>query len=153
MKLKKNELETLRHLLAGLPFKEIAKNTCLNEVTIRRIAQRLKKRKIYSSLNLPDFAKLEYNFLVIQRLTVSSRFYLEINSILEDFRCHWPNCLDYKETIDNRLVIRSVWRSIDDFRRAKREFHQRKGKEWIKEESLDIIPLKEDEELIRISIP
>ena len=140
MKLKKNEIKTLKLLLQNpeTTFKSLAQKANLNEVSIRRICSRLKEKKLFCQINIPNFAKLGYIYLIIQKVKNISNE--EKNKLQQQ-----KNFLDLKETIDNKTVIRTVWKSLQDFQNHRKQFS-------FEEESLDIISLQEDEEFIHTNI-
>ena len=62
----------------------------------------------------------------------------------------WDNCIDCHSTFDGKVILRSVWRSTEEFRNARNIFHRRFGMDWLVSEELDMIPLSENRPLFNV---
>ncbi|MFC1723672.1 winged helix-turn-helix transcriptional regulator [Nanoarchaeota archaeon] len=150
--LKVNEQKILGLLLEnkGYSFKEIAKLVGLNEVSVRRIHNRLKQEEIFTTLNIPNFPVLGYKILMVQKIHVSSPFLISTKKLIDSFMHEWDNCIDCHETYDGKIIVRSVWRNADCFKLAHTDFFRTHGTDWLDTEDIDMIPLDDDSEILRI---
>jgi len=141
--LKDNEQKILGLLLEnkGYTFKEIAKLVGLNEVSVRRIHNRLKQEEIFTTLNIPNFPVLGFKILMVQKIRVSSPFLISTKRLIDSFLLEWDNCIDCHETYDGKIIVRSVWHNADRFKSAHTDFFRTHGTDWLDSEDIDMIPL------------
>ncbi|HII71509.1 TPA: winged helix-turn-helix transcriptional regulator [Candidatus Woesearchaeota archaeon] len=150
--LKDNERRILSLLVENqdYTFKEIAKLVGLNEVSVRRIHHRLRQENVFHTLNIPNFSLLGYRMLILQNITVTSPFLIQTKRMMGCFLDEWPNCVCCHETYDGKILVRSVWRDADDFKKAHGFFFQKHGTDWIAGEQIDMVPLDHCSEILRI---
>ena len=150
--LKANEQRILSLLIEnqGYTFKEIAKKVGLNEVSVRRIHNRLRQENVFSTLNIPNFALLGYKVMIVQRMGVASSHLIETPRIICNFLDQWSNCIDCHETFDGKVIARSVWKSADEFKSHRLDLLKKFGTDWLQDEQIDMIPLDSSKDLLRI---
>ena len=150
--LKDNEKNILRLLLDNkdYSFKEIAKMVDLNEVSVRRIYNKLKQENIFYTLNIPNFPSLGYKIMMVQRIYIASPFLIETKKIMKNMLDEWVNCIDCHETYDGKILIRSVWKSAEEFKKAHADFYKKFGTEWLQREHIDMVPFDLGNRLIRV---
>jgi len=151
--LKVNEQRVLKLLVENkdYSFRELAKLTGLNEVSVRRIHNKLKEENVFSTVNIPNFSKLGYKIMMLQLIWISSHHLIETKNIIRMVMDEWWNCIDCFETYDSRIVVRSVWKNAEDFKSAHAEFYKKHGTDWLDKEHIDMIPLESSGRIIRIS--
>ncbi len=151
--LKVNEKKILKLLMDNkdYTFREIAKQVNLNEVSVRRLHNRLKQDDIFHSLNVPNFAALGYNILMLQKIHVTSPYLIETKKIISDLMAEWNNCIDCHETYDGKIFVRSVWRNAEAFKKAHADFYRKFGTKWLQQEHIDMVPLDHSAKMIRIN--
>jgi DNA-binding Lrp family transcriptional regulator len=150
--LKSNEKAVLKLLLENrdYSFREMAKLAGLNEVSVRRLHNKLKQDQVFYSLNIPNFPALGYMILMLQRVYISSPHLIEAKSIAKRFLDEWGNCIDCHETYDGKILVRSVWKNADEFKRAHADFYRKFGTDWLQRERIEMIPLDNANQLLRI---
>jgi len=148
--MRQNEEKVLRLVIEnrGLTYKKIGDIVGLNEVSIRRICNKLKEEKMYRSVHIPNFPSLGLHVMMIQQLELKSSFLIEAKNIVGNFKMEWDNCIDGLESFDGKLIVRSIWKDTESFKQARAEFYKKFGTEWLQRENTDMIPL-DGEELIR----
>jgi DNA-binding Lrp family transcriptional regulator len=150
--LKANEQKILRLLMdnKGHTFREIAKQVNLNEVSVRRIYNKLMQEDVFQSLHIPNFPLLGYKIMMLQRIYIASPFLIETKNIIRNVLDEWNNCVDCHETYDGKIIARSVWKNAEEFKKAHADFYKKFGTEWLQRENIDMIPLDNSSRLIRI---
>jgi len=150
--LKQNEQKVLKLLTENkdYSFREIAKLVGLNEVSVRRICNKLKLDGVFHTVNIPNFPALGYNVLMMQRIRVSGSHLIETKSIIGNVLKEWPNCIDCHETYDGKIIARSVWRNAEDFKEAHAGFYKKFGTGWLEHEEIDMVPLEGNGAFMRI---
>ncbi len=150
--LKVNEKKILRLMLENrdLSFREIAKLVGLNEVSVRRLHNRLKQDDIFYTLHIPNFPALGYKIMMVQKIYITSPFLIEMKGIIKNFQGEWDNCIDCHETYDGKVLCRSVWRNAEEFKEAHANFYKKFGTDWLQRESIDMVPLDNSSRLIRV---
>lgn len=150
--LKANEQKILRLLMGnkGYTFREIAGKVNLNEVSVRRIYNKLLQEGVFHSLHIPNFPLLGYRIMMLQRIHITSPFLIETKNIIRNVLEEWDNCVDCHETYDGKIIARSVWRNAEEFKKAHADFYKKYGTEWLQREHIDMIPLDNSSRLIRI---
>ncbi len=151
--LKVNERKVLQLLMENkdYSFREIAKLVNLNEVSVRRLHNKLKQDNVFYTLNIPNFSSLGYNIMMVQRIDISSPYVIEIRNIIKNMMGDWKNCTDCHETYDGKVIIRSIWRNAEEFKKAHAEFYKKHGTAWLAHEQIDMIPLDNSTRLLRVS--
>ncbi|MBN1543912.1 hypothetical protein JW898_00440 [Candidatus Woesearchaeota archaeon] len=151
--LKVNEQRVLKLLIENkdYTFREIAKLINLNEVSVRRLHNKLKQDNLFYNVNVPNFPALGYRIMMVQRIYVASPFLIETKNIIRNLLGEWTNCIDCHETYDGKIISRSVWRNAEEFKRAHAAFYKKFGTEWLQREHIDMVPLDHADRLIRIS--
>jgi DNA-binding Lrp family transcriptional regulator len=150
--LKPNEQKVLRLLIENrdYTFREIAKLVGLNEVSVRRLHNKLRQDNVFYSLNVPNFPALGYRVLMVQKLQLASQHLIETRSIIGNMLKEWQNCIDCHETYDGKVIARSVWRNAEEFKRAHAEFYRKFGTGWLQDEQIDMVPLEGNGAFMRI---
>ncbi|MBW2967267.1 hypothetical protein KY362_02160 [Candidatus Woesearchaeota archaeon] len=150
--LKANEQKVLRLLIDNkdLSFREIAKLVDLNEVSVRRLHNRLKLDNVFYSLNIPNFPALGYRIMMVQRIYITSPFLIETKKIMNNILSEWSNCIDCHETYDGKILARSVWRDPEEFKKAHACFYRKFGTDWLSREHIDMVPLDNTSRLFRV---
>ena len=150
--LKSNEQKILRLLMdnKGYTFREIAKLVNLNEVSVRRLYNKLKQEDVFHSLHIPNFPLLGYRIMMVQNIHIASPFLIETKSIMRNVLDEWSNCIDCHETYDGKIIARSVWKNAEEFKKAHADFYRKFGTDWLQREDIDMIPLDNQSRLIRI---
>ena len=150
--LKTNEEKVLRLLLdnQGYSFREIAKMVSLNEVSVRRLYNRMKQDNVFHSLHIPNFPILGYKIMMIQRIYIASPYLIETKNIIKNVLDEWGNCIDCHETYDGKIIVRSVWKNAEEFKKAHAGFYKKFGTSWLQRENIDMVPLDSTSRLIRI---
>ena len=150
--LRLNEKKILQMLVENKNYvsREIAKSVELNEVSVRRIINRLKQENILYTLNIPNFPALGYKVMMVQRIYITSPFLIETKKIMQNMLNEWSNCIDCHETYDGKILARSVWKSAEEFKNAHAAFYRKFGTEWLQREHIDMIPLDEEQRMIRV---
>jgi len=151
--LKSNEQRVLKLLIENkdYSFRELAKITGLNEVSVRRLHNKLKQENVFYTLNVPNFPALGYKIMMLQLMWISSHHLIETRNIVKQVMDEWWNCLDCYETYDSRIVVRSIWKNAEDFKKAHAEFYKKHGTDWLDKEHIDMIPLDESSRFLRIN--
>ncbi len=149
--LKVNEKRVLELLLEnkGYTFKEIAKEVDLNEVSVRRIHNRLRQDGVFTNLNIPNYALLGFRTMIVQSIKVASSSLVETGRLMRSLM-QWNNCVDCYETYDGKIIVRSVWSSPDDFKHARDIFLKENGSSWFEQETVDMVPLNDKQCFINI---
>jgi len=150
--LKTNEQKILRLLLENKDYssREIARKVGLNEVSVRRLSNKLRQDDVFHSLNIPNFPMLGYKVLMVQRIYVASPHLIEIPGIIRNIQDEWRNCIDCHETYDGKILVRSVWPAAEDFKTAHAGFFKKFGTEWLQREHIDMVPLDQKSRLINV---
>ncbi|NQU78797.1 winged helix-turn-helix domain-containing protein [Candidatus Woesearchaeota archaeon] len=151
--LKINERKVLGLLIANrnLNFREIAKEINLNEVSVRRLHNKLKQENVFHTLHIPNFSVLGYKIMMVQRIYITSPFLIETKNIMKNIKSEWINCIDCHETYDGKIIARSVWRNAEEFKSAHAGFYKKFGTDWLQRENIDMIPLDGADQFIRIN--
>lgn len=150
--LKSNEKRILQLMLENrdLSFREIAKLVGLNEVSVRRLHNKLRQDGVFYTLHIPNYPELGYRIMMVQRIYITSPFLIEMRKLIKNFQDEWDNCIDCHETYDGKVLCRSVWRNADEFKEAHASFYKKFGTAWLQRESIDMVPLDNASRLIRI---
>ena len=148
-----NEEKVLKLLIENkdYTFREIAKQVSLNEVSVRRLHNKLKQENLFYNLNVPNFPALGYKIMMVQRIYVASPHLIETKKIISNILAEWRNRIDCHETYDGKIIARSVWRNAEEFKSAHASFYKKFGTDWLQREHIDMIPLDNTDRLIRIS--
>lgn len=151
--LKANEKKILKILVENkdYTFREIAKLVNLNEVSVRRLHNKLKQENVFYSVNIPNFPALGYKILMIQRIHIASPYLIETKKIIRNILDEWGNCVDCHETYDGKIIARSVWRNAEGFKEAHADFYKKFGTAWLQREYIDMVPLDKAGKLVRIN--
>lgn len=151
--LKVNEEKVLRLLIENkdYTFREIAKLVSLNEVSVRRLHNKLKQDNLFYNLNVPNFPALGYRIMMVQRIYVASPHLIETRNIMRNIMAEWKNCIDCHETYDGKIIARSVWRNAEEFKSAHAGFYKKFGTDWLQRENIDMVPLENTDRIIRIN--
>lgn len=149
-RMRQNEERILRLVIENndRSYKEIGEKVGLNEVSVRRICNKLKDEGLYRTVHIPNFPSLGLHVLMVQQLELKSPFLIEAKKIIDNFKSEWDNCIDGLESFDGKLIIRSIWKDNESFKTARAEFYKKFGTDWLKRENTDMVPLN-GEELIR----
>jgi hypothetical protein len=132
-------------------FRDIAKSVNLNEVSVRRLHNKLKQENVFYSLNVPNFPALGYKIMMVQRIYIASPYLIETRNIIKNILGEWGNCIDCHETYDGKVIARSVWKNAEEFKRAHADFYKKFGTAWLQREHIDMVPLNNAGRLIRIN--
>ncbi len=151
--LKPNEQRILKLLSENrdYSFREIAKMVDLNEVSVRRLHNKLRQENVFYTINVPNFPVLGYRIMMVQRIYIASPHLIETRSIMKNIMGEWSNCIDCHETYDGKILARSVWRDAEEFKAAHAAFYKKFGTDWLQREHIEMIPLEDNGRLIRIS--
>jgi DNA-binding Lrp family transcriptional regulator len=150
--LKENEKRILKLLLENKDhsFREMAKLVDLNEVSVRRLHNKLRQEGVFQALNIPNFPALGYKIMMMQRIYVTSPYLIEIKNIIGQIMGEWENCIDCHETYDGKILARSVWKDAEEFKQAHADFYKKFGTAWLQRESIDMVPLDDGSRLVRV---
>jgi len=151
--LKVNERKVLKLLMENRDynFREIAKSVNLNEVSVRRLYNKLKQDNIFYTINVPNYAVLGYKIMMVQKIYVSSPYLIEMKSIMRNILGEWGNCTDCHETYDGKIIARSVWKNAEEFKKAHADFYKKYGTNWLQRENIDMVPLDNMTRLVRVN--
>lgn len=151
--LKVNEKKILKLLVENkdYSFREIAKLVNLNEVSVRRLHNKLKQESVFYNVNIPNFPTLGYKIMMIQRIYITSPYLIETKKIIKNILEEWGNCVDCHETYDGKIIARSVWRNAEEFKDAHADFYKKFGTAWLQREHIDMVPLDNAGKLVRIN--
>jgi DNA-binding Lrp family transcriptional regulator len=151
--LKVNEKKILKLLIENkdLSFREIARLVELNEVSVRRLHNKLKQEEVFYTLHIPNFPALGYKIMMVQRIYIASPFLIETRNICKRIQDEWSNCIDCHETYDGKILARSIWRNAEEFKRAHADFYKKFGTDWLQREHIDMVPLDHSSRLVRIN--
>jgi hypothetical protein len=130
--------------------REIARETGIDEQTARRLYNRIFAESVCSQVVLPNYPLLGYSVMIIQKLLVKSKSLTQIPAIVAKIESEWSNCIDLHETFDGKICVRSVWKNAEDFKDARKMFHQKHGMDWLAGEEVDMVPLNEQRGVIRV---
>lgn len=133
-----------------MSYQDIGKKVGLNEASVRRICNNLRQEDVFYQINVPNFAALGFTVLIIQTIHVANGSFMQAKEIAENFKKEWDNCVDCQETFDWKIIVRSIWPSVESFKNKHVEFFKKYGTSWLTKESIDLVPLKEDGKFIRI---
>ncbi|MFC1741645.1 hypothetical protein ACFL3V_03865 [Nanoarchaeota archaeon] len=151
--LKTNEKKVLKLLIENrdYTFRELAKLVNLNEVSVRRLHNKMKQDNMFYTLNIPNFPALGYKIMMVQRIYVASPHLIETKNICRKIQDEWSNCIDCHETYDGKIIARSVWENAEAFKSAHADFYKKFGTEWLQRENIDMVPLDDADRLIRVN--
>lgn len=151
--LKANEKRVLQILVENqdYTFREIAKRVGLNEVSVRRLHNKLKQEGVFRNINIPNFPLLGYRIMMVQRIYITSPHLIETKRIMKNILDEWPNCIDCHETYDGKIIARSIWSDAEAFKSAHAGFYKKFGTEWLQRENIDMVPLDHESHLVRIN--
>jgi hypothetical protein len=128
----------------------MAKLVDLNEVSVRRLHNKLRQEDVFHALNIPNFPALGYKIMMVQRIYVTSPYLIEIRNIIRKIMGEWENCIDCHETYDGKILARSVWKDAEEFKKSHADFYKKFGTDWLQRESIDMVPLDNASRLIRV---
>jgi DNA-binding Lrp family transcriptional regulator len=151
--LKVNEKRILKLLIENQDrsFREIAKLVNLNEVSVRRLHNKLKQENVFYSLNIPNFSMLGYKIMMVQRIYIASPFLIETKNIMNNILGEWGNCIDCHETYDGKVIARSVWKNAEAFKESHANFYKKFGTDWLQREHIEMVPLDNGGKIVRIN--
>lgn len=151
--LKTNEKRVLKLLIENkdYTFRELAKMVNLNEVSVRRLHNKMKQDSMFYTLNIPNFPVLGYKIMMLQCIQIASPHLIETGKICKQISDEWTNCIDCHETYDGKIIARSVWKNAEEFKQAHADFYKKFGTVWLQHENIDMIPLDNANRLIRVN--
>ena len=134
----------------GYSFREIAKMVNLNEVSVRRLYNKLKQDNVFYSLHIPNFPVLGYKIMMVQRIYIASPYLIETKNLIKNILDEWGNCIDCHETYDGKIIARSIWKNAEEFKKAHADFYKKFGTAWLQRENIDMVPLDHASRIVRI---
>jgi len=146
------ERKILSHITknANATPKEIARAANIDELTAKRLYNRLFAENVCSQVIVPNYALLGYKVMIVQKLGIKSKSLSDIPLITSKIEAEWMNCIDCHETFDGKVYVRSVWKNAEDFKNARTRLHQKYGMDWLAGEEVDMVPLNSQRSMMKV---